>query len=640
MLSVPNIGGGSTDLDCLEKFDKGKRGHISFADVTPDAFPDIDNDVLTTEVDQARFVKSKFSKMSMTVCANCVHTERAADGAAGPANRKQGGENDGGFVLIRSASRTMSRSESDGSVASSPEDSMIESLVWRDRSRDKLSLTTLPEKLDSLKGSPYVGTFHHGHGSRGTQSSPPKPPAPPRRKFVYRKSISDASDKSSTLSADLDAVRDITHEVEEMDGTEHRTFIKEALKLEDHVPTTPELCGIQGLLPRKSGVRVLEKIGEGSFGKIVKARNQRNTFKWDRPKLAGRGHDNAKVMLNKWCKRDIIEYPTEGETLVLKCIRSSSVGEEGCACIQREIRIHARCHHPNIVKMYGHYDHDAYVTIILGYVVGKELYSLLEMQRRFEEEAALPLFLQMLGAVEHLHSMHIVHRDLKPRNILITAAMRVYVIDLGLALDLADPDDKASWRDCMVGTMGYLAPEMHLQKDMGLPVDMWALGVTFYETVCGFPPFQPHEVASSMAVEFPDAEMWGIGVSKELEHLISGMLNKDASKRITASQAMQHRVFTPMTVAEVVTAIEAPEPHSVEIPALVPEEAAASAMCLDPEQEGAASAASGTCEVLPLKLELTQSNSIDWTGQYYFNYCLATVADLDAPDSSMEVPGP
>eukprot|EP00961_Rhodomonas_salina_P110294 1484380-Rhodomonas_salina.4 len=116
-------------------------------------------------------------------------------------------------------------------------------------------------------------------------------------------------------------------------------------------------------------------------------------------------------------------------------------------------------------------------------------------------------------------------------------------------------------------------------------------------------------------------------------------------------QAMQHRVFTPMTVAEVVTAIEAPErtslfptlapgpgplaerdhvfqvalqalvgrdrasgaesvaerhgvvcghasgTHSVEIPALVPEEAAASAMCLDPEQEGAASAASGTCEV-------------------------------------------
>lgn len=84
---------------------------------------------------------------------------------------------------------------------------------------------------------------------------------------------------------------------------------------------------------------MLEKIGEGSFGKIVKARNQRNTFKWDRPKLAGRGHDNAKVMLNKWCKRDIIEYPTEGETLVLKVSgRSHSVAFRRVSrCLSRRL---------------------------------------------------------------------------------------------------------------------------------------------------------------------------------------------------------------------------------------------------------------------------------------------------------------
>lgn len=148
----------------------------------------------------------------------------------------------------------------------------------------------------------------------------------------------------------------------------------------------------------------------------------------------------------------------------------------------------------------------------------------------------------MMRAADYMHSISIIHRDLKPRNVLVSSGLRAHVIDLGLAIDISDPADRRVAAKKVVGTQGYMPPESLRGETATFAVDMWALGVMLYEMAFGFAPFLAHELLLPSKVEFPDAS-WGFKVSPELSSLLSVLLDKDAAKRGSATQALQHAWF-------------------------------------------------------------------------------------------------
>eukprot|EP00802_Teleaulax_amphioxeia_P008609 Tamp_08618.p1 GENE.Tamp_08618~~Tamp_08618.p1 ORF type:complete len:652 (+),score=134.08 Tamp_08618:218-1957(+) len=331
----------------------------------------------------------------------------------------------------------------------------------------------------------------------------------------------------------------------------NRERMKQALQLVESVPADPEMCGLQALLPRQAGVQVQYKIGEGSFGKCVKVLNRKNRQQW------------SKGTSKRGIERHLNEIPMEGESLVIKYIKKAVPTEDSLGpnseadIIQREIRIHGKCSHPNVVRLFGHYQLGAKVGLILGFVEGVELHEVLHVKRKLPEDETFIIMLQILRATAYLHSINIIHRDLKPRNVLVSSRLRAHVIDLGLAIDMSDSSDAQNAAFAVVGTQGYIPPSGLRNEPATYAFDMWSLGIMLYETVCGFAPFLPHELLMpGCVVQFPD-ESWGIGMSAELQDLLSRMLDKEDSTRIRAQDALNHAWCEPQKVAAADAQLEA-----------------------------------------------------------------------------------
>lgn len=100
--------------------------------------------------------------------------------------------------------------------------------------------------------------------------------------------------------------------------------------------------------------------------------------------------------------------------------------------IMREVEILKKVNHPNIIKYEDIVDSERYLYIILELVKGGDLFEKLE-DGPIEENEARQIFVQILRAVDYLHSIGIVHRDLKPENILIDEDKGIKITDFGLA---------------------------------------------------------------------------------------------------------------------------------------------------------------------------------------------------------------
>ena len=106
--------------------------------------------------------------------------------------------------------------------------------------------------------------------------------------------------------------------------------------------------------------------------------------------------------------------------------------------------------------------------------------------RMIEEGQLRSWFVQMLLALDYLHSNKVMHRDVKPGNIFVTVDGHLQLGDFGLAKVLDSFDSVAT---STVGTPNYMSPEVITNKNYGLRSDVWSLGCVFYELTCLKPAF-------------------------------------------------------------------------------------------------------------------------------------------------------
>ncbi len=159
-----------------------------------------------------------------------------------------------------------------------------------------------------------------------------------------------------------------------------------------------------------------------------------------------------------------------------------NAGDELLLRFKQEAQAAARCMHSKIVAVFDYGIHDDSPFIVMEYVEGTDLKSLLHGVRVLGYRQAADIAIEVLTALAYAHGQGVVHRDIKPANIMILESGHVKVADFGVArLDISD----LTQTGFMVGTPSYLAPEGLRGEQVDHRCDLYATGVVLYEMITG-----------------------------------------------------------------------------------------------------------------------------------------------------------
>src|SRR5487761_2248143 len=156
---------------------------------------------------------------------------------------------------------------------------------------------------------------------------------------------------------------------------------------------------------------------------------------------------------------------------------------------RREAQAAASLSHPNIVPVYDWGESDDTHFIVMEYVDGEPLASIIHTQAPIAPGSAAQVAADIAKALSYAHRHGVVHRDVKPGNVLITSDGQVKVTDFGIARAMGSIDDQVTQTGLVMGTATYFSPEQAQGLDVDGRSDIYALGVVLYEMLVGRPPF-------------------------------------------------------------------------------------------------------------------------------------------------------
>ena len=225
---------------------------------------------------------------------------------------------------------------------------------------------------------------------------------------------------------------------------------------------------------------------------------------------------------------------------------------------KREVSIARRLSHPNIVRIFDFGelpDGSCFATMEL--VEGGDLYSKIRSSPggRCELIPALQTLLQTAIALDYAHKLGVIHRDVKPPNILIDAAGYARMSDFGSARQ-PEVDAQLTPIGDIIGTPHYMPPELFKGDALSPLVDIYSLGIVFYEMLAGSPPFNGDNTAAIVAQHIrkpvPHLSATRSDIPKWCDEMIQTCTEKNPRDRYPSVSALAGEVLDQLLVLNAV----------------------------------------------------------------------------------------
>ncbi|KAJ3345520.1 camp-dependent protein kinase catalytic subunit [Entophlyctis luteolus] len=259
---------------------------------------------------------------------------------------------------------------------------------------------------------------------------------------------------------------------------------------------------------------IKEQIGKGAFARVhvIKFKNSQDESQC----LHSNGSVNARTYAIKSLRKaDIVK------TKQIKHVTS-------------EKNILAMLRSPFVVDLITTFQDRKHLYLVLEYIPGGDMFSHIRKHVRFSEPIARFYTVEIILALEYIHSKDVIYRDLKPENILIDVRGHIKIADFGFAKVV--PRNHAV---TFCGTPAYMAPEIILKLGYSRVVDWWSLGVVCYELMAGYSPFQA-ETPLKIYERILNSDMrWSSQIHEVARDLLSRILEIQANKRLGVNGARE-----------------------------------------------------------------------------------------------------
>ena len=333
---------------------------------------------------------------------------------------------------------------------------------------------------------------------------------------VHRQALEVPSPAPQSIVIDLEPMAKKTSQVDLSEGIE--LVPDESLALaeierapERPVPTTGKLSkladGTEPGEPSSFGkYEIVAELGRGAMGVVFRA-HDRNLDRDVALKLIG---------------ADVRNHPAALEMFM------------------QEAKALAQLNHPNIVSVYDQNEQDGLQYIVMEFVEGRTLESILAERGRLGLPLVLDIADQVAAGLAYAHERRVIHRDIKPANIFVANDGTVKLGDFGLARVMRE----ISIRKTEVrGTPLYMAPEQITGTDVNHRADLYALGCMMFEMCTGRPPFIDGDLLyHHLNTAPPHPADLSDEVPGELDALIVECIAKDSSTRIASANAIRQRL--------------------------------------------------------------------------------------------------
>jgi serine/threonine protein kinase len=211
---------------------------------------------------------------------------------------------------------------------------------------------------------------------------------------------------------------------------------------------------------------------------------------------------------------------------------------------RREVEIMYKVNHPNIVKLYGHFEDNNYCYFLMEYISKGNLYGLIpkDSKKRINTRVVASIMKDLISAIYYLHNMNppIIHRDIKPENILLNDGLIAKIADFGWSNYIVG----GIKRTTMCGTPVYLPPEIIKEKGHDERVDIWCIGVLLFELTTGSLPFKGPDLETLKNNILNLKISWPKDINLEAKNLIIKILKIEPEARLSLVEIIQHSFFT------------------------------------------------------------------------------------------------
>ena len=230
-----------------------------------------------------------------------------------------------------------------------------------------------------------------------------------------------------------------------------------------------------------------------------------------------------------------------GQDVAVKLLRSTYINDqETLTRFEREAQATSEIIHPNVVRTLDYSMDGPNPFLVMEYVSGPNLKTLLFQNGSFSPEQSVTYTVQILAGLDAIHQLGLVHRDIKPHNILTDPELGARLSDFGIARAL---DQTGLTRTgTALGTATYMAPEQATGKGVTPATDLYAVGVMLFEMLTGETPFKgndPLEVLYQQVHQAPPSlREFNSEIPEWLERISLRAMAKEPTDRFDSANAM------------------------------------------------------------------------------------------------------